>query len=80
MKRHAEGAWERAMKVQEVILRALAEKITWCQAAEISAYRTGVCGGVGRVYSAISQSLPCSEWHSSALLERSQNRIGHRPG
>ncbi len=28
-------AWERAMKVQEVILRAMAKKITWWQAAEI---------------------------------------------
>ena len=29
------SAVERAMKVQEVILRALAKKITWWQAAEI---------------------------------------------
>jgi hypothetical protein len=28
-------AWERAMKVQEVILRAMAKEITWRQAAEI---------------------------------------------
>ena len=28
-------AMERAMKIQEVILRAMAKKITWCQAAEI---------------------------------------------
>jgi transposase len=28
-------AWERAMKVQEVILRAMGKKITWWQAAEI---------------------------------------------
>jgi transposase len=28
-------AWERAMKVQEVILRAIAKEITWWQAAEI---------------------------------------------
>jgi hypothetical protein len=27
--------WERTMKVQEVILRAMAKKITWWQAAEI---------------------------------------------
>jgi hypothetical protein len=27
--------WERAMKVQEVILRAMAKRITWWQAAEI---------------------------------------------
>jgi len=35
MKRSAEAAWERAMKVQEVILRAKAKQITWWQAAEI---------------------------------------------
>ncbi len=29
------AAVERAMKVQEVILRAMAKKITWWQAAEI---------------------------------------------
>jgi hypothetical protein len=35
MNRYPEDAWERAMKVQEVILRALAKRITWWQAAEI---------------------------------------------
>ena len=35
MKRYPEDAWERAVKVQEVILRAMAKKITWWQAAEI---------------------------------------------
>ena len=29
------AAVERAMKVQEVILRAMVKKINWCQAAEI---------------------------------------------
>ena len=32
---HPKAAVERAMKVQEVILRAMARKITWWQAAEI---------------------------------------------
>lgn len=32
---YPECAVERAMKIQEVILRAMAKKITWCQAAEI---------------------------------------------
>ena len=32
---YAKAAMERAMKVQEVILRAMARKITWWQAAEI---------------------------------------------
>src|SRR5437773_8822585 len=35
MRRYSEAAWERAMKVQEVILRAMAKRITWWQAAEI---------------------------------------------
>jgi transposase len=35
MRNYSEAAVERAMKVQEVILRAVAKKITWIQAAEI---------------------------------------------
>jgi transposase len=35
MPKYSEVAWERAMKIQEVILRAMAKKITWWQAAEI---------------------------------------------
>ena len=35
MDSYTKAAVERAMKVQEVILRAMAKKITWWQAAEI---------------------------------------------
>src|SRR5579862_439562 len=35
MREYPPSAVERAMKVQEVILRAVAKKITWWQAAEI---------------------------------------------
>src|ERR1700684_255321 len=35
MDSYTRAATERAMKVQEVILRAMAKKITWWQAAEI---------------------------------------------
>ena len=35
MHRHSEAAWERTVKVQDVILRAVAKRITWWQAAEI---------------------------------------------
>ena len=35
MKHYSEAAVERTMKIQEVILRAMAKKITWWQAAEI---------------------------------------------
>jgi transposase len=35
MQRYRETAWERAMQVREVILRAMAKRITWWQAAEI---------------------------------------------
>jgi hypothetical protein len=32
---YSKAAMERAMKMQEVLLRAMARKITWFQAAEI---------------------------------------------
>ena len=35
MEKYPRAAMERAMKVQEVILRAVAKKISWWQAAEI---------------------------------------------
>lgn len=35
MKHYSQAAMERAMKVQEIILRAIAKKITWIQAAQI---------------------------------------------
>ena len=35
MEQISAGEMERTMKVQEVILRAMAKKITWWQAAEI---------------------------------------------
>ena len=35
MEHYSAAAMERTMKIQEVILRALAKKITWWQAAEI---------------------------------------------
>src|SRR5215470_3228125 len=35
MESYSKAATERAMKVQDVILRAVAKKITWWQAAEI---------------------------------------------
>jgi len=35
MRRYTDTAWERAMKIQDVILRAMAKRITWWQAAEI---------------------------------------------
>src|SRR4029077_8990739 len=35
MKRSTEAAWERAMKIEEVMLRAMAKRIAWWQAAEI---------------------------------------------
>ena len=35
---HAKAAMERTMKSQEVLLRAMARKITWFQAAEIRGF------------------------------------------
>jgi len=41
MREYPKAAVERAMKVQEVILRAMAKRITWWEAAEILGnYRT----------------------------------------
>jgi hypothetical protein len=45
MKRSTEAAWERAMKIQEVMLRAMAKRIAWWQAAEIIGSVVGRCGG-----------------------------------
>ena len=39
------AALERTMKIQEVILRALAKKITWWQAAEIIGITDRQTGG-----------------------------------
>ncbi len=41
MRGYAEGAWERAMKIQEVILRVAARKIRGWQAAEIRGISDG---------------------------------------
>jgi transposase-like protein len=35
MRRYSEDAWERTMEVQDVILRAIAKRITWWHTAEI---------------------------------------------
>ena len=35
MGRYPDDAWEGAMKVEDIILRAMAKRITWGQAAEI---------------------------------------------
>jgi hypothetical protein len=45
MESYPRAAVERAMKVQEVILRAMAKKITWAQAGEI----IGLCERQGAV-------------------------------
>lgn len=41
---YPESAVERAMKIPEVILRAMAKKIRWGQAAKSSASATARCG------------------------------------
>ena len=47
MELYSRAAVERAMKVQEVILRAMAKKITWWQAAEIIGISDRQCGAGG---------------------------------
>src|SRR6516164_3144450 len=44
MDSYSQAAVERAMKVQEVILRAMAKKITWWQAAEIIGHQRAKVG------------------------------------
>src|SRR4051812_47549433 len=44
---YSEAAVERAMKVQEVILRAVAKKLTWIQAAEILGVSPPLAAGAG---------------------------------
>jgi hypothetical protein len=41
METYPRAAVERAMKIQEVILRAVAKKITWTQGGEIIGVTTG---------------------------------------
>jgi hypothetical protein len=45
MEIYPRAAVERAMKIQEVILRAVAKKITWRQAGEIIGLANDRCGG-----------------------------------
>ena len=47
MKQMTPAAVERAMKLQDVMLRAMAKRITWYQAAEILGSVAGRCS-VGR--------------------------------
>ena len=37
------------MKIQEVLLRAMARKITWFQAAEFWVLAIGICAGFGNM-------------------------------
>ena len=48
--RHGAGDMERAMKIQEVILRAMAKKITWWQAAEILGFSDRHLRRIGEPY------------------------------
>ena len=51
METYPRAAVERAMKVQEVIMRAMAKKITWAQAGEI----IGLCD---RRMSSMERAVP----------------------
>ena len=58
---YTQAAMERAMKVQEVILRALAKKISWWQAAEIIGITTRSLGFAGCLTGDEGNRRP-SEW------------------
>jgi len=44
---YSKAAIERAMKIQDVLLRAIARKITWFPAAEILGFSDGICAAFG---------------------------------
>jgi hypothetical protein len=59
MDSYSKTATERTMKVQEVILRAMAKKITWWQAAEIIGIRSpAISQGDNRVSDALAIRRP----------------------
>src|SRR5262249_5318230 len=47
---YSKAAMERAMKIQEVLLRAMARKVTWFQAAEILGFSDRHLGRIGERY------------------------------
>jgi hypothetical protein len=53
---YMKAAMERAMKVQEVILRAIAKRITWWQAAEIFVNGTSLLN--------LDGFAPASQWET----------------
>jgi len=59
METYPRAAMERAMKVPEVIMRAMAKKITWTQAGEIIGLVIGTCV-VGRNAIWSSATTGCS--------------------
>lgn len=77
MKDYPGVAVERAMKVQEVILRAMARRITWWQAAEIF----GISVRSLRRFCACSRfrSSPLHAW-SAVKTRQTGQRLGPRPG
>ena len=56
----SKAAVERAMKVQKVMLRALAKKITWFQAAEILGISHDICGDGGSGMSSLDLRVCCA--------------------
>ena len=53
---YSKAAMERAMKVQEVILRAMAKKITWCRPPRLSASAIGRCGAGGSGWKSLAMT------------------------
>src|SRR5512140_398013 len=66
---YSQAAWERAMKVQEVILRALSGEIHWFQAAEI----LGLSARTMRRY-----RLRLEKWGYSGLFDHRRRRPSPR--
>ena len=59
MKFYSEAAMERAMKIQEVILRAIGKRINWWQAAEIIGIRRPADEAVAQPVRAVRLRRAC---------------------
>ena len=68
------AAVERAMKVQEVILRARAKKITWIQAAEILGMAPR---SLRETASILEQRYPETEWARKSSVWRPKEAAPH---
>jgi hypothetical protein len=61
MKQLSQAAVERAMKLQDVMLRAIAKRITWYQAAEILGISCRLPGMLLHIDAALEEALRAAD-------------------